>query len=446
MKKTNDAVAVLIERSFYKQQKPNAVFINYRDSEFEKVREYLKLNKNSSNIVVDFDEIVLDTISCFCRFHRNMLPVIELVALVNGYLIYQILKNSSLAIKHADFIEDYEQALKATKKLNSLEYLEIKMDTVNLHSLYEEIKSTMKNSSVVIFMEQLDYDYRAVQTLQGLINCLLNQTEVPTYLFTSNYSFNTYGDHINGEACEFYEYSFKQIAEPDDIEKIERFAIREVDSHLAEDYFYPQDQLDQIYLRKTYPINPDLSYLNHSELLSELPARVLPVSEEILAIYGETTLKDLYEMLQAEISNEKVISVPAKTILLGFNIFNKQLSKLERKQPLTGKLFMNQASFNQEMVNRSYDQFVEYLVSLLGNDPHHSFIPLRGLKRNGTMSDIRSTENLEKLLYLSEDRIKEILGIYYLPQKTADEALLKTAKKLIYSKNQIKSIFKHPSI
>lgn len=44
MKKTNDAVAVLIERSFYKQQKPNAVFINYRDSEFEKVREYLKLN------------------------------------------------------------------------------------------------------------------------------------------------------------------------------------------------------------------------------------------------------------------------------------------------------------------------------------------------------------------------------------------------------------------
>lgn len=101
---------------------------------------------------------------------------------------------------------------------------------------------------------------------------------------------------------------------------------------------------------------------------------------------------------------------------------------------------------NQEMIDRSYNQFVEHLISLLSNAPHNSFIPLRGLKRNGTMSDIRSTENLEKLLYLSEDRIKKILGIYYLPQKTVDEALLKTAKKLIYSKNQIKSIFKHPYI
>lgn len=450
--------------------KPHAVFTGFSLEHLEKVEEKLiKENEGTvKNIIVTISPEDLKAIKNFTKKFMNSSEAF-LRFFMYKYLIYSILieisKKIPLASDEQEYIKHFQPLMTAIYGENHQQFLESirvfnELMKPNLSRLEENLDN-FAGLDLHFWLDDLDFKDEITVSFQEALNLLLaNKNAVHTHVYTSNLylpTYSTYNDnYLDDDYCEFFESEDTEVkramAREAKVKAVatgynySNFAIREIDSHLPEDYFYPQDQLDQIYLRKAYPINPDLSYLNHSELLSELPARVLPVSEEILAIYGDASLEDLYELLQAEISNEKVISVPAKTILLGFNIFNKQLSKLERKQPLTGKIFMNQASFNQEMVNRSYDQFVEYLVSLLGNDPHYSFIPLRGLKRNGTMSDIRSTENLEKLLYLSEDRIKEILGIYYLPQKTADEALLKTAKKLIYSKNQIKSIFKHPSI
>lgn len=447
----------------------NMLFMGYPEEEISELYQDLRCSEtdlSKPDVVIGFRKDLIDAIESFIKdCPETWIKKDVAVKVYRAFLYYLIItklyaKNILLGPSYPDYFQ-YFYGIISAKEYDMFAALD---SWSNYFGLKNELSYININPQINIFV----YDNENIN-LQMAINDFLSCRSYNVSLYSTEDSLCTYycttghvlqithdyGESVTDECALRRRKAIDEFMEKrEQQEEINtsryKILLSEYGPNIRNNkllFYQPGEEVPQRTIITPSFEESDIvtDYYGLKELMAKSDLNILPVSSAILKNYESyDNIKDLFEYLIVRTNKTKFLYLADKTLTVAFDLFKRRSLALQKsKSPIEGNIFTHNFDQKRRLVEASFDEFIKHLINLMRKNRRNRFLPIQTKYSLGNYDGMLSFEkDLHNTVQEDQERITDILAMYFDFKEFGEKEYEKVGKSLLYSPNKTRNIIK----